>query len=296
VDTIGVGQPGYEVTPLGDVDGDGLADVAVPNDRFGLAVVYGARQWPRRIDLRVPGARVGIVRGSAAGRLSDAVARQGSQLVGAAVCVSCPRIRTVRVAIPRARTVVSLEGPDVSAPTVTAPVRLAGQYGPWASGREPVMAWLTTRPARAMHFTPVVGAPGRPGKLLGPGDALAGLDADAALVVTHPDVAPNANLRTRLKLYRLSGNGKPRTLSPPRDNTSGAMMAIGRCLVVSGWGDAPAAVWAIDRRSLDTVGSWAPQGAAAVAGSPTGASITIVAVSPNGRLSRGGVALPSKCR
>lgn len=57
------GQAGHEVVALGDVDGDGLADMALPNDRSGLAIVYGARRWPerpgpaRRRHARGPGAR-----------------------------------------------------------------------------------------------------------------------------------------------------------------------------------------------------------------------------------------------
>jgi FG-GAP-like repeat len=170
------GQGGHEVVALGDVDGDGLADMALPNDRAGLAIVYGARRWPKRLDLRAAGAGVGLVRGNPTARPDDAVARRGHELLAAVDCgVGCTEDRTVRMAIPRAGHSAPFRGKAFPRPVVNAPLRLLAPISPWASGSDPRVSWLTIKPGPARHETPVVAAPGRRGTLLGPNDVLLGL-------------------------------------------------------------------------------------------------------------------------
>jgi hypothetical protein len=294
------GQGGHEVVALGDVDGDGLADIALPNDRAGLAIVYGARRWPERLDLRAASARVGLVRGKPTARPADAVARRGDELLAAVDCgVGCTEDRTVRVRIPRAGRSAPFVGRVFPRPVVSAPVRLAAPISPWASGSDPRVAWVTIKPEPARHETPVIAAPGRRGTLLGPDDVLLGLTREVALVETQPDVPNGANQTAQLKLYALSSSGKPATreLTTEADfDADGTMMPAGRCVVVSGWGNTPTTVWAVDARTLDVVASWSPEGAASATGAVAGDRVSIVAVSRTGRLSRATVALPSACR
>jgi hypothetical protein len=294
------GQGGHEVVALGDVDGDGLADMALPNDRAGLAIVYGARRWPKRLDLRAAGARVGLVRGNPTARPDDAVARRGHELLVAVDCgVGCTEDRTVRIPIPRAGHSAPFSGKTFPRPVVRAPRRLVAPVSPWASGSDPRVSWLTTKPEPARHETPVVAAPGRRGTLLGPNDVLLGLTRDVALVETQPDVPNGANQTARLKLYALSSSSHPvtRGLTTEADfDADGTLAPAGRCVVVGGWGNTPTTVWAVDARTLDVEGSWAPKGAASATGAVAGDRVSIVAVSRTGRLSRETVALPSACR
>jgi hypothetical protein len=296
--TGGFGQSGHAATELGDVDGDGFSDLALANDRFGLAIVYGARSAAATIDLRAAGRRVGLISGSAAGRAADAVARQGPDLLAAVDCgVGCLEDRTVRVRIPPACRVTALSGAPFPRPVATPPVRLSAPVAPWASGSSPLVVWRTTKPAPARRDTPLVAAPGARGRLLGPDDVPLGMTRAAALVATQPDVPSGAAVRSQLKLYRLSGRPRMRALTREADfDVDGTMIAAGRCLLVSGWGNTPTAVWAVDARSLSVVSSWTQPDAASVAASPAGQRISIVAVSPAGRLSRAVVALPSGCR
>jgi hypothetical protein len=294
------GQAGHEVVALGDVDGDGLADTALPNDRSGLAIVYGARRWPERRDLRAAGALVGLARGKPTARPGDAVARRGDELLAAVDCgVGCTEDRTVRMRIPRAGRSAPFVGRAFPRPVVSAPVRLSAPVSPWASGSDPRVAWQTVKPEPARHDTPVVAAPGRRGTLLGPDDVLLGLTREVALVETQPDVDNGANQTAQLKLYALSSSGKPATreLTALADfDAHGTMAPAGRCVVVGGWGNAPTTVWTVDARTLDIVGSWSPKGAASATGAVAGDRVSIVAVSRTGRLSRATVALPSACR
>jgi hypothetical protein len=111
---------------------------------------------------------------------------------------------------------------------------------------------------------------------------------------------PNgANQTAQLKLYTLSPSGKPATreLTTLADfDTHGTMAPAGRCVVVSGWGNTPTRVWAVDARTLDVASSWSPKDAASATGAVAGDRLSIVSVSPTGRLSRATVALPSACR
>jgi FG-GAP-like repeat len=294
------GQAGHEAVALGDVDGDGLADMALPNDRAGLAIVYGARRWPERLDLRAASAGVGLVRGKPTGRPAEAVARRGDELLAAVDCgVGCTEDRTVRMRIPRAGDSAPFAGKAFPRPVVDAPVRLLAPTAPWASGSDPRVAWLTIKPGPARHETPVVAAPGRRGVLLGPDDVLLGLTHDVALVETQPAVPSGANQTAQLKLYALSSSGTPATreLTQRADfDADGTLAPAGRCVVVSGWGNAPTTVWAVDAHTLDVAGSWSPKGAVSATGAVAGGRISIVAVSRAGRLSRASVALPSGCR
>jgi hypothetical protein len=77
----GESRSGLRVAAAGDLDGDGLADIAIGMTQDGISgsvhIVAGRREWPRELDLAGGAERVSTIRGAGLGVLGDDLAGAG---------------------------------------------------------------------------------------------------------------------------------------------------------------------------------------------------------------------------
>jgi hypothetical protein len=296
------GQSGHEISALGDADGDGMDDIAIASDRRSLAILYGRRRWPARVDLRAAGdGYSAAIVGMGNTRPGDAVARRGSVLIVAPDCLRCPagQGRVLRINLPTRRSRVP--APNRTVPGVRAPRGkvLSIPAAPWSSGLRPVTAWKTTvRGSENLVYTPLVAVSGGKPRLLGGNDVLLGTTPSAALAETQPET-PNGDAQiSRLRLYGLGPNRPHVDLTPEAGLDARGMIttAGSRCILVAGWGNTMPTVWLLDGATLAERDVWQPAGASAVGASSAGSSISIVTLREDGRISRAREPLPDHCR
>jgi hypothetical protein len=295
-----------EVSPLGDLDGDGQQDFALTTAHGTLVVLYGRRRWPRQVNVLATRQRdAAVITATAATGTPVTVARTGGSLVIATDCVSesCDKApAVVTLPIPRRGTVVSLgEAAARPAPAVPATVgRLGGTIGFWVNGTPPVINWLLDLPGAEDRWTPLLQAGARTWHL-GPRESLLGATSGAALAGTAADLPPGSSERSALKIYRLrpDGSTRSRVLVPEQELIAeGTLTTAGRCLVVSGWNANPPTVWLLDPDSLKTIARWSFNGSVRLVAQPmrNGRMLDVVALGRSGKLARASLAVPAgKC-
>ncbi|HEY6763068.1 MAG TPA: VCBS repeat-containing protein [Baekduia sp.] len=293
------------VTPLGDLDGDGRAELALHTRRGSMTVLYGRTRWPSRVDLHAaPGADAATVVGTAATGQPSLVARTGRALTIGVSCVArdCSPNVIYRVTAPAPGQVARLAGAE----RLPAPVPAAGdgrlELGAsdvWANGTPPVLSWTVDLPGDEGASAPLLQAGPRTWRL-GESELLVGATPGAALVATSSDAPPGEANLWALVLRRLDDDGGTKRRELVKENETfagGALTTAGRCLLVSGWTATPPMVWAIDARSLDTVKHWAYPGAAMVVAQAAagGRTVDSVVVRGSGTLARTTTPLPDDC-
>jgi len=200
------------VIGLGDADGDGRAEVAVPSERGDGVVLYGRSRWPARIDLaaaRIAGSARLV--GSDATGYPATVARSGRRLLVGTECRfgvgPCADGVAYRVALPsRDGSVILTGAATVTAPPVAAGQQLAGPADYWVSAPAPTIGW-NARPTVGGPPTVTLQSGARTWRLE-PASYLIGAAPGVAVTARGGDGPRNDAERYTAVLYRVQASGQ----------------------------------------------------------------------------------------
>lgn len=295
---------GHAVARLGDLDGDGLQDIALPSDRGTLRVVYGRRaRWPGVLDVRARAdGRSAVVQGTAdRGAPTEAVARDGDGLLAGVDCPvdGCSRAIAYRVRVPARGQIVSLADGEPVRP-VAGP--LLGPAAPWVGGAVATTAWTVLLPGNPNPDPPELVRAGHTPWRLGDRDLIGDATARAVLIEPQSDAPSGEAVQSSLVLHRLDEGGRTTALrlteSGDASSYSGVLVDAGRCVLVSGTRvPEPPQVWAVTVKDMKVRRTWSFPGASAVTAQPRadGRIDVLTYVSHTGRLARAALVRPSAC-